>query len=122
MADTAIQCTVDLKKNRIRIHRDTLRQLEDPKYIKFLINVEKGLFAICCDASPFCGTAHKVDRIDAEGSAEIYSGLFVEQLASIYPNLEIGNSYHLPGRVHPEDRVAVFDINASKKIEQEVES
>ena len=121
MADTAIQCTIDLKKNRIRIHRDTLRQLEDPKYIKFLINVEKGLFAICCDASSFCGTAHKVD-IDADGGTEIYRGLFVEKLASIYTNLEMGNSYHLPGRVHPEDRLAVFDINAAIKIEQEVES
>ena len=113
---TTVYCTLDLKKSRVRIHKETLRQLEDPKYIKFLMHVEKGLLAICCDTSPFCGSAHKVDRIDAEGSAEIYSGPFLEKLASIYPNLAMGNSYRLPGQIHPEDRIAIFYINEATKI------
>lgn len=113
---TTIYCTLDLKKSRIRIHKETLRQLEDPKYIKFLIHVEKGLLAICCDASPFCGSVHKVDRVDAEGSAEIYSGPFLEKLASIFPNLAAGNSYRLPGQIHSEDRIAIFFINEATKI------
>ena len=32
--------TLDMKRNRIRIYRATLRALGDPAYIQFLINPE----------------------------------------------------------------------------------
>lgn len=46
MADNTIQCTVDLKKNRIRIHKETLRQMGNPRYVQFLVNEEKQVFAM----------------------------------------------------------------------------
>lgn len=122
MADATIQCTVDLKKNRIRIHKETLRQMGSPKYVQFLVNEEKALIAIHSTATPFCGSVHKVGSIAADACAEIYSGPLSDKLASAFSNLIVGNSYRLNGCTHPADGIAVFSVSTAKKIEQEVES
>ena len=43
--DNRATMTLDLKRNRIRIHKSTLKKLNDPKYIQFLINPEEMLIA-----------------------------------------------------------------------------
>ena len=38
--------SIDMKKNRIRIHRNTLYLLGSPKYIQLLVNPEKELMVV----------------------------------------------------------------------------
>ena len=50
---------IDFKKNRIRIHRNTLRQIGNPEYIQLLVNPEQkmiGIKASCAEDK----LAHKV--------------------------------------------------------------
>ena len=121
MADSTIQCTVDLKKNRIRIHKETLRQMGNPRYVQFLVNEEKQLFAIHHTDTPFCGSAHKVGSVSSDSCVEIYSEPLAKTLAASFDSLYMGNSYHLSGWGHPEDGVAVFSVATAQIIEQEVE-
>ena len=50
---------IDFKKNRIRIHRNTLRQIGNPEYIQLLVNPDQkmiGIKASCAEDK----LAHKV--------------------------------------------------------------
>ena len=121
MADITTQCTVDLEKNRIRIHKETLHQMGNPKYVQFLVNEEKRLFAIHHTNSPFCGSTHKVGSVSSDTCVEIYSAPLCEKLVSAFDTLHTGNCYHLSGWIHPDDEVAVFSVASARRIEQEVE-
>ena len=37
---------IDFKKNRIRIHRNTLRQIGNPEYIQLLVNPDQKMIGI----------------------------------------------------------------------------
>lgn len=121
MTDNAIQCTVDLKKNRIRLHKETLRHMGNPRYVQFLVNEEKRLFAVHPSNAPFCGSTHKIRFTSGDTCIEIYSGPLTDKLASTFQTMQIGSSYHLSGKVYSDDGIAVFSIDTAKKIEQEVE-
>ena len=50
--------TIDLKKNRIRVYRDTLHMISDPKYIQLLIN-PKAKKIIILGSTAYDHLAHK---------------------------------------------------------------
>ena len=65
---------IDFKKNRIRIHRNTLRQIGNPEYIQLLVNPDQkmiGIKASCAEDK----LAHKVkDYFVINGNSyELYS-------------------------------------------------
>lgn len=120
MADNMAQCSVDLKKNRIRVHKDTLRQMGNPRHVQLLVNEEKQLLAINSTSTPFCGSVHKVTTTSPDLCVEIYSEALIHKLSESFPQLSIGSSYRLSGWIHPSDGVAVFSVASAQKIEQEV--
>ena len=60
---------IDFKKNRIRIHRNTLRQIGNPEYIQLLVNPDQKMIGIkaSCAVEKL---AHKVKH---------YSGSYVNR-------------------------------------------
>ena len=50
-----VSIALDMKKNRIRIHKPTVRMLGDPKLIQLLFNPEDMVVAIVCPESEVPG-------------------------------------------------------------------
>ena len=75
---------IDFKKNRIRIHRNTLRQIGNPEYIQLLVNPDQkmiGIKASCAEDK----LAHKVkDYFVINGNSyELYSRELLYSLSQL---------------------------------------
>lgn len=114
------QVSIDFKKHRFRIHKESLRLIGDPKYIQFLVNVNESQVAIRGIDSDRRGShAHKVNRsiLASDNSFEIYSRTFTEKLRSVFEGFEENCTYRLTGMVLPKERAVVFSIESLQKVE-----
>ena len=115
--------TLDMKRNRIRIYRATLRALGDPAYIQFLINPEELDIAILGSEIPLSGgTANRVkipnSRLDGKLSVEFYSAALLDGIYSIFGVLDREYNYRLTGEIDQVNRVAYFSLRTLKRIER----
>lgn len=114
------QLTLDCKKFRLRLRKDMLPLLGDPKYVQLLVNPDKSLIAIHgVDQELIYCEVVKVARKEPQpdNCHEIYSKRFVEKLCNLADGLDHGASYRLTGHILPEDRVAVFSLLSAEKLE-----
>ena len=115
--------TLDMKRNRIRIYRATLRALGDPAYIQFLINPEELYIAILGSEIPLSGgTANRVkipnSRLDGKLSVEFYSAALLDGIYSIFGVLDREYNYRLTGEIDQVNRVAYFSLRTLKRFER----
>ena len=115
--------TLDMKRNRIRIYRATLRALGDPAYIQFLINPAELYIAILGSEIPLSGgTANRVkipnSRLDGKLSVEFYSAALLDGIYSIFGVLDREYNYRLTGEIDQVNRVAYFSLRTLKRIER----
>lgn len=78
--------SIDLKKNRIRIHKKTLYMLGNPNYIQILVNPVKRTLAILPSVSED-HLAHKINWIyldDSSKSYELYSKALIKTINSLH--------------------------------------
>ena len=112
---------LDMKKNRIRIHKPTVRMLGDPKQIQLLFNPEDMVVAIVCPESEVPGGQEI--RINpkhfkrGENDVEVYSKMFLKKLRSIHGNLDDNCTYRLIGKIIPEFRAARFPMSTIHRVE-----
>ena len=98
--------TLDMKKNRIRIHKCTLKVIDNPEYIYILVNPEKKKIAIC--------QAHETDKdaikIKTEGCSycDIYSTELMTQISLLNETIVSNVSYRLFGI--ERNNCAEFDV------------
>ena len=114
------QISIDLKKFRIRVHKESLHLIGDPKYIQFLVNIDSRLVAIrAVDKEQVDLQTHRVDqtRMESDFSFEIYSRPFIERLCKEFDCLGEGNSYRLTGTAIQSERIAVFPLDSLQKID-----
>lgn len=114
------QISIDLKKFRIRVHKESLHLIGDPKYIQFLVNIDSRLVAIrAVEKEQVDLQTHKVDqtRMESDFSFEIYSRPFIERLCKEFDYLGEGNSYRLTGTAIQSERIAVFPLDSLQKID-----
>lgn len=113
--------TLDIKRNRFRIHKATLCKLGNPRYIQFLINPEEMFIAILGSDKPLAGgTANKVNTVEMTGchSVEFYSNSLFEGIIDMIGLLDFRYSYRLSGEVDITNRVAYFSMKTLKKNER----
>ncbi|MBR2883597.1 MAG: hypothetical protein IKB93_02285 [Clostridia bacterium] len=122
MMKNNISISVDLKKYRLRIHRNTLNALSVPKYVQLMINPEEMSLAIC-GTDKALAESHKVSlsQLNAEISYELYSKKLMTELCAIVPNLDKGKSYRLYGRKIAGEKVALFPMTSIQAIEKSKE-
>ena len=118
--DNSALMTLDLKRSRIRIHKSTLKKLNDPKYIQFLINPEEMFIAFLGSDKPLAGgTANKVNLVRVPNqSVEFYSNSLLEGVVNMVGMLDFRYSYRLSGEVDTVNRVAYFSMKTLKKKER----
>lgn len=101
--------TLDMKKNRIRIHKTTLRLLMNPKFIHILINPEKNTIAICPSLHKGRDTLSIQCRSDYD--CELYSKDLMYQISTLKSEISPNTSYRVEGIVDEENIAVVFDIS-----------
>lgn len=114
------QLTIDCKKYRLRLRKDMLSLMGNPKYVQLLVNPERSLIALhgVDQELKDCEVIKVANRdVHPDNSHEIYSKLFVEKLCDLADGLDYGASYRLTGQLLAEDRVAVFSLQSAEPIE-----
>ena len=121
-ADNIATMTLDIKRNRFRIHKSTLKKLGNPQYIQFLINPEEMFIAILGSDRPLAGgTANRVNLIQTPNqSVEFYSNALLNGVIGMIGLIDFRYSYRLSGEVDTANRVAYFSMKTLKRNERRV--
>ena len=101
--------TLDLKKQRIRIHNNTLHLLHDPAYIDLLVNPDQKILAVRASKSSF-PFSHRI-IYNTQQDHELYSKVLLRQLRLLHPDLESHNSYRLYGRFVQDKQLVLFEMD-----------
>ncbi len=103
--------SVDLRKNRIRIHKQTLHMMGDPEYIQLLVNPETHIIAVRKSIREDF-LAHKVSKaqLSSKNCYELYSKILVRQLCKVNTDWDKNETYRIYGELFPEQGLASFDM------------
>lgn len=115
--------TLDPFRNRIRIHKKTIRRLGSPTYVQFLVNPEELYIAVLGSDKPMIGgTANKVRlssvSFHTNQSVEFYSSTLLSNLSEIVGGFDLRFNYHLTGEIDSVNRVAYFSLQTVKPQER----
>ncbi len=112
--------SIDMRKYRLRIHKNTLHQLGDPGYIQLLVHPQYKLIAIRALDHDLPGAqAYKVSRTTmlSDNSFEIYSRTLIEKLCQLAENLKTG-CYRLEGAVDEDHTLALFKLDTLRLLKE----
>ena len=103
---------IDLKKNRIRIHKQTLHLLGDPEYIQLLINPVTRLIAVRRSIQKDY-LAHRVRHNNNSDRFcfELYSQELIHTLQKVNDDLESNKGYRIYGKFNAKECIAQFAID-----------
>lgn len=102
---------IDLKKNRIRIHKATLHLLGDPDYIQFLVNPDSLSLVIRCSIKSDALAQHiRWSQIEGKQCCEFYSYFLLKSLRDVNCGWEENRSYRLYGKLHEKENLAMFSM------------
>lgn len=109
---------IDLKKGRVRIHKDTLYLLGCPQYIELLVNPKnKGFIVRSADNGK---NSHPV-RLKKCGRDkkcyELYSRNFIREINRVADLMEKENSYRITGNLNTDRTAAFFCLDNASLIE-----
>jgi len=104
---------IDLKKNRIRIHKLTLHMLGDPEYIQLLVNPQNSMIAIRKSVNKdFLAHRVRYSKADSRYCYELYSTELLQALRHTNNiHLENNRSYRIYGVINPKECLASFSMN-----------
>ena len=104
--------TLDPARNRIRIHRQTIRLLKNPAYVQFLVNPEELYIAVLGSDKPISGgTANKVRMSNtSQQSIEFYSTILIKNFSELLGGFDLRFNYQLTGEIDQVNRVAYFSL------------
>ncbi len=98
--------SLDMKKRRLRIHRQTLRMMNNPEYIYIWVNPEEKAIAICA-----CESSNKdALKVPTGRNCEIFSTGLFEELKNLNIGLFADCTYRLFGVLSQKNKVARFSI------------
>lgn len=111
--DKTLSCqpilSIDLKKNRIRVHKVTLELLGNPEYILLMVNPHSKVIALRCSA-PEDYLAHRVDmELLTDGNCyELYSQTFINRLCKVNSDWKRNKCYRIYGHLAMQNSIACF--------------
>lgn len=106
---TPIIC-VDLKKNRIRVHKTTLELLGYPVFIQLLINPDTSEIVLHRSVEEDY-LAHKITYgKNKRNSYELYSLDLLHRIRAVSPNLSDNYSFRIEGTVDKKGTLARFQL------------
>ena len=118
--------TLDPARNRIRIHRQTIRLLKNPAYVQFLVNPEELYIAVLGSDKPISGgTANKVRMSNtSQQSIEFYSTILIKNFSELLGGFDLRFNYQLfdgfEGKIC--DPVDLIDLTGQLVIKSQVKA
>lgn len=113
-----VSFAINMKKDRIRIHRTTLVKLGQPKFLQLLVNPTEKIVAIRgLDKRDKDTHIVNYSFFKTDASFEIYSKQLVSTLMSLLPKLEKDCTYRLTGEVRPNEKIAFFSLDTMMRVE-----
>ena len=103
--------SVDLKKHRIRIHKNTLRSIGNPDYVLLLVNPEDRTLAIL-RSNRLDPKAHHI-AMTTRTAIELYSRSLTKSLRDICSTWHDNHSYRMYGKTILVEGVAQFHMDDS---------
>ncbi len=80
-SEEAPAITVDIGRHRLRIHRSTLRRLDNPMFVRILVNPnDKGIVVEKCTEST-AGSYRLLQSHERKHSMEVYSSSLIDQIS-----------------------------------------
>lgn len=100
---------IDLKKNRIRIHKITLRQMGNPEYIQLLVNpaAQSMIIRGCTASDKFCQKV-RMQHLNSDYCYELYSTELLNSMKSVASGWEDKQSYRIYGSYNRVLDAALF--------------
>lgn len=114
--------SIDFRRNRIRVHRKTLRLLGSPDYIQLLVNPADGVIALRRLEQP--EPQHfKVnwEVLARRNCFDIHSMSFIRKLQQCCKNLPQDRTYRIKGRYIPAYEIARFCLKDAKPVNTDSE-
>ena len=101
-APITISMALDMRRNRIRIHKPTIHLLGDPTLLQLLFDPEDMVVAIVCRDTEVSGGQEV--RINPRGLKsrncfEFCSSMFLRKLREVHGGLDANASYRLTGKI-----------------------
>ena len=116
--DNIVCISFYLRCSTVHLHQSTLKGINNPPFVKFLINKDRKTFAVQpCAEKDFYSTRVRVDQSGKADTAEIYSYGLCCALAQTN-GWDKNNSYRVYGKIFPNQNIAVFDFSRSKIINE----
>ena len=117
MSRSSMPCvTIDFPQNRIRVYKHTLHLLQDPLYIRFLVNPQDRFLGVQI-ANKDDPSAYKVgNRIKAKRCVEIHSMTLLEDLHQC-TKWEKDASYTLHAMAAVDNTLIVFKLDEALRNE-----
>ena len=111
MKTTLPTLVIDLKRNRIRIHKKTLHILGDPDYVQILVNPESSSIAIRnCSANDFRSERIKWQKISGKQCCEFYSKVLIKCLRGVCFDWKDDRSYKIDGNLIASEQLVLFSM------------
>ena len=113
-----IAITLHCKRNRIRIFKDVVLAMGDPKYVRLLVNPEKKLLCVqACTKAEIRSfkVPDKNTTKDDRYFFEINSKELIDKIRMCVPHFDEKGTYTVFGQQVPEERLALFDLSAARK-------
>jgi hypothetical protein len=103
---------VDLKKDRIRIHKNTLRAIGIPNYVLLLVNPDERTLAVLrSDRSD--PRAHHIPSapLEIQRTYELYSRSLIKNLRDVCRDWNDSQSYRMYGEVIQNENMVRFNMS-----------
>jgi len=119
--DTKISMSIDLKKNRLRVHSQTLKLLGSPEFVQLLISPSKRAIIVQAKSERETGGQEipVVFGKPPQGCFEIYSKELICRIRKHFPVLDKKGLYRLDGSYMEENESVCFPLSTLRGPEEE---
>ena len=107
--------SIDVKKNRLRVHRSTLKALGDPPYLQLLFSPRRAEIAVLKRDRQLPGGQEirvVMNHRRLAGSCEIYSKELIGRIRQSFSGLDQEGLYRLSGFAVPEEEGVCFPLSS----------
>ncbi len=117
MAETTeakLTMSIDLKKNRLRVHKQTLRVLDSPLFVQLLFSAKHNAIVVLkCEKQTAGGQEIPViyDKPTSAGTFDIYSKELITRIRNEFRGLNRQGLYHLSGYPVTEENGVCFPLS-----------
>ena len=119
--DPKIVMSIDPKKYRLRIHKQTLKLLGDPEFVQLLISPAEGAIIVQGRSERETGGQEipvTFDKPGPSGTFEIYSMELINRIRRHFPALDRERLTRLTGRFMNEDACVCFPLSTQEPSEE----